>query len=178
VALNEKVTVEAEGDLGLDNSVLNLLATKPVTIWTGTELPYPGRFDRLIVHLSLHHEGLFTITAPRDFLPGALRAWNVIYAIAWGETVAHLRLRAVDPADPKIGNQIGVSAYGPQAAGLAERLAEDVRSWGRIWELDPDFEVYPNTADADLDASEAILLQKRHSRIRITWPLAESSTAR
>lgn len=174
-ALNEEITVEAENDLGLEIDVLDLLETEPVTVWTGVELPYPGRFDRLIVFLSLHHEGLFTMAAPRTFLPGALRAWNTIYGIAFNGALAHLRLRAIDPADPKTGNEIGLSAYGPDAAGLAERLIEDVRAWSRIGELDPVFEVYPHTTTADLNAAGAIILEKRHSRIRITWPARTAS---
>jgi protein-L-isoaspartate(D-aspartate) O-methyltransferase len=169
--IDTEALLETENDLGVDaGTTRELLKSEPVAIWTGVELPYPGRFDRLIVYLALHHPQLFTVTAPRTFLPDALRAWNVVYGVAHDHALAHLALRAIDPADPQSSNEVGVVAFGPAAAALAERLTADVRAWGRMPEADPVFEVYPKDAGIGSDGADGIVLDKRHSRIRVTWP--------
>jgi protein-L-isoaspartate(D-aspartate) O-methyltransferase len=166
-----EAVIESESDLGIEAGVVDdLFATEPVMVWTGVELPFPGRFDRIIVYLALHYTGLFTITAPRSFLPGALRAWNQVYAIARDGALAHLALRATDPADPQTAHEIGVTAYGSNAPHLAATVAEDIRAWGRNPEADPVVEVFPRPDGATIDAAGAVVLDKRHNRLRITWP--------
>lgn len=170
-AVEETISIESPHGLDRDGrTVLDLFAGEPVPVWTGVVLPPPGRFDRLIVFLALHHQGMFTLTAPRDFLPGALRAWNVIYAIEYEGAVAHLALRPSESADHY---EVGVLAYGPEAAGVAARLADDVRSWEGLRELDPVFTVYPRTPETDRADLGPVVLDKQHSRIRVTWPAAE-----
>jgi protein-L-isoaspartate(D-aspartate) O-methyltransferase len=165
--------IESERDLDIEAGVVDeLFATEPARVWTGVDLPFPGRFDRIIVYLALQYPGLFTMTAPRSFLPGALRAWNQVYAIARHGTLAHLALRATDPADPQTAHEIGVAAYGPNAPLLAATVADDIRAWGRNPEADPVFEVFPRPDGTTIDAAGAVVLDKRHSRLRITWPTA------
>lgn len=176
LALSEGITIESSTDLGIDTGdLLALLASAPARVWTGVMLPPPGRFDRLIVHLALHHQDMFTLTAPRTFLPEALRAWSTIYCITSDAAIAHLALRPSDPADLNGDNEVGVFAYGPGAAGLAQRLAAEVRSWERVRDLDPVFEINPHSRSVDLDESGAVVLDKCHSRIRVTWPAAPES---
>ncbi|WP_166659569.1 methyltransferase, FxLD system [Glycomyces sp. NRRL B-16210] len=168
--VDETISIESPHGLGQEaRTILDRLAGEPVPVWTGVVLPPPGRFDRLLIFLALHHQGMFTLTAPRDFLPGALRAWNVIYAIEYEGTIAHLALRPSAAADH---HEVGVLAYGPEAASVATLLADDVRSWERLRELDPVFTVYPRTPETDRADLGPVVLDKQHSRIRVTWPAA------
>jgi protein-L-isoaspartate(D-aspartate) O-methyltransferase len=176
VPVDEAIAIESEDEIGIDAAAARyLLDTEPATVWTGAQLPFPGRFDRLIVYLALHHAGMFTLTAPRTFLPGALRAWNVVYGVASADTLAHLALRAIDPEDPETSHEVGVHAYGPESAALADKLADDLRSWARMPEADPVFEVHPKADPIESEESGGLVLDKRHSRIRVTWPTAPTA---
>jgi protein-L-isoaspartate(D-aspartate) O-methyltransferase len=169
--LDDDVAIDTEHDLGIGAAaVREALDSEPVRMWTGVELPYPGHYDRLIVYLALHHPCLFTMSAPRTVLPEALRAWNLVYGVAQGLALGHLALRTVEPAGLERAHEVGVAAYGPGAVALAERLANDVQSWGRIMEADPVFDVFPKPHAADMDRQGVVILDKRHSIIQVTWP--------
>jgi hypothetical protein len=63
-ALGAELRLESEEELGLEPAAVEeLFATEPVRMCTGIELPPPGRFDRLLVFLSLYHPGMSTLAA-------------------------------------------------------------------------------------------------------------------
>jgi len=168
--VGEALQFEAAGELVLDPAVMEeMLAGEPVRIWTGVDLPYPSPYDGLLVYLAVHYPGMFTLAAPRTYLPDALRAWGLVYGIPHDDAVAHLSLCPTDSADPQTGHEVGVFAYGPGAAGLAARIADEVRAWQRLGDADPVFEVYPKDAGVDVAGAGAVVLDKQRTRIRVSW---------
>jgi protein-L-isoaspartate(D-aspartate) O-methyltransferase len=64
-----------------------------------------------------------------------------------------------------------VHAYGPAAAALAEKLAEQLRVWARNHRggPGPQYLIYPaGTPDAELPDADRVV-DKRHSRVLISW---------
>ncbi|WP_335989901.1 methyltransferase, FxLD system [Glycomyces sp. MUSA5-2] len=169
-AVGEELQFEAAGELPLvPADIAEMLAAEPVRIWTGVGLAYPSPYDGLLVYLTVHHPGMFTLAAPRTYLPDALRAWGLVYGIAHDGAVAHLSLRPTNPGDPETSHEVGVFAYGPGAAGLAARIADDARAWQHLSHADPVFEVYPKDARIEAEGAGAVVLDKQHSRIRVSW---------
>lgn len=174
--VGEELRLESASGIALEpGEAAAAFATEPVRIWTGTQLPYPSPYDRLLVYLALHYPGMFTMAAPRTYLPEALRAWGIIYGIAQEGAFAHLALRATDPDDPRTAHEVGVFGYGAGAAGFAACVADDVRAWHRLGDADPVFEVYPKDMEGGWEDAGAVVLDKRHSRIRVTWEAAPAT---
>ncbi|MEU5874213.1 ASCH domain-containing protein [Glycomyces sp. NPDC047369] len=172
-AVGDELQVEAATELPIEPAAMEeMIAAEPVRIWTGVELPYPSPYDGLLVYLAVHYPNMVTLGAPRTYLPDALRAWGLIYGIAHDDALAHLSLRPTDPADPETAHEVGVFAYGPGAAGSAARIADEVRAWQRLGDADPRFEVYPNDARIEAEGAGAVVLEKQHSRIRVSWDAA------
>jgi protein-L-isoaspartate(D-aspartate) O-methyltransferase len=70
-----------------------------------------------------------------------------------------------------------VHAYGPDPAGLAETIAEQLRVWDREHRggPGPQYLIYPAaTPDEDLPAAD-LVVNKRHSRVLLSWPGATSA---
>lgn len=74
--------------------------------------------------------------------------------------------------------EFGVHAFGPDATQLAEEVAEQLRIWGRDHRSGPgpQFRVYPaGTPDDQLP--EGRVIDKKHTRVTISWPQAVSAAA-
>lgn len=74
--------------------------------------------------------------------------------------------------------EFGVHAFGPNAAELAEHVADQLRVWGRDHRHGPgpQFHVHPaGTPDDQLPAGHVI--DKTHSRITVSWPGAADAAA-
>jgi len=69
--------------------------------------------------------------------------------------------------------EFGFHAYGPDAAGFAERLADIARAWGEKHRGTdgPRIAVYPVGTPDDRITGDRII-DKKHSRISISWPTA------
>ncbi|MEU6246088.1 methyltransferase, FxLD system [Glycomyces sp. NPDC047010] len=171
-ALGEAVAIDTASGAGHDpGGVLAVLESAPVGVWTGVHLPPPGQYDRLIVYLALHHQHhLAALTGPRTFLPAALRAWGRIYATVREGTIAHLVFRPSTGTGLDGHHEVGVLAYGANAADAAAALAEDVREWELVRDLDPVFEVVFRAGTAVPQPESGVVLEKRHSHIRASWP--------
>ena len=73
------------------------------------------------------------------------------------------------PAGEPGAYEFGAYGHGPEAARVAERLAEQIRRWDRLGRPTPRMAVYPaSTLDADLP--DGFVLTKRHTKIVIFWP--------
>lgn len=65
--------------------------------------------------------------------------------------------------------EFGAFAHGPQAQETTRLLAEQIAAWDRAGRPAPHLSVYPaSTSDADLP--DGFVLDKRHSRLVISWP--------
>jgi protein-L-isoaspartate(D-aspartate) O-methyltransferase len=87
-----------------------------------------------------------------------------------GATIAYRAKPRLIEKDPSV-YEFGAYAHGPDADRAAEVLAEQIRVWDRAGRPSPHLSVHPaGTPDADLP--EGFLLDKRHTRVVISWPTA------
>lgn len=87
-------------------------------------------------------------------------------AVADG-SFAYLALRPVTPQRERF--EFGVHGHGPSAAVLTDQMVERIRSWDGS-SLDARIEAYPaGTPDSQLPVG-CFILDKRHTRIAVSWP--------
>ncbi|WP_322754913.1 methyltransferase, FxLD system [Frankia sp. Cas3] len=123
-------------------------------MWLATTVP---GFCRLRVDHDLNE------AAARP-LPGA----TVGCAVVEGGSVAYVATRQLDGDDLTLD----VHAYGPDAAGLAETVVEQLRVWDRDHRGGPGprYLVLPaGTPDTELPAADRAI-NKIHSRVVLSWP--------
>jgi protein-L-isoaspartate(D-aspartate) O-methyltransferase len=123
-------------------------------MWLATALP---GFCRVVVDQTLN-TGVISPPGQRSSASAVIAGGNLAYVTTRGTAEEMIR-------------EWGVHAFGPDAAALAEQVAEQLR----VWERDhrggpgPQFRVYPaGTPDDQLHPAPVI--DKRHSRITISWP--------
>lgn len=128
-------------------------------MWLATALP--GEFCRVVVD---RRRGIGLISPPnRD---------STAMATIGDDAFAYVTTRGTAGREV----EFVVHAFGPDrdAHGLAEEIAEQLRIWARDHRdgPDPQFRVYPaGTPDDALHPGRAI--DKKHSRITVTWPQRE-----
>lgn len=94
------------------------------------------------------------------------------------EEVYHRYNGVITKWDGREFGQLGVHAFGPDAAELAEEVAEQLRVWEREHRggPGPQFRVYPaGTPDDQLP--EGRVIDKKHTRVTISWPQAATAAA-
>lgn len=132
-------------------------------MWLATALP--GEFCRIVVD---RRRGIGLISPPdRD---------STAMATIRGDALAYVTTRSTASRDV----EFVVHAFGADrdAYGLAEEIAGQLRIWIRDHRggPDPQFRVYPaGTPDVALHPGRVI--NKKHSRITITWPQPENTTS-
>jgi len=100
-------------------------------------------------------------------------------AAADGDSFAFLVSR---PSGPDAA-EFGTHAYGPHAQGIAEAMAEQVRIWDQSHRTGtgPEFTIWSkSTPDYALTSAVpgGLVIDKRHSRITISWPGADVAPGR
>lgn len=102
---------------------------------------------------------------------GVVASWSPlgVSTLMDGATFAYLVIRAEDAERTRF--EFGARAYGPDASQVAERMAAQIATWGSGHRGDhATIRVFrAGTPDGDLPAA-AFRLDKRHSRITISWP--------
>ncbi|KPI21867.1 protein-L-isoaspartate(D-aspartate) O-methyltransferase [Actinobacteria bacterium OK074] len=85
-----------------------------------------------------------------------------------GDSFAYRTVRATDQEDRY---ELGAIGHGPHGQRLAERLVEEIRIWDRDHRTDrAHIEVYPASTPDDRLSADGRRIERRHSRITITWP--------
>jgi protein-L-isoaspartate(D-aspartate) O-methyltransferase len=91
-------------------------------------------------------------------------------ALADGPNLAY-RAKPRPLEGPEHLHELGVVAHGPDATGVARTMAEHIKAWQEAGCPSPHLTVLPaGTSDADLPAGH--VLDKRHTRLVITWQAA------
>jgi protein-L-isoaspartate(D-aspartate) O-methyltransferase len=154
--------VDAEG---LSTSLL-----KPrVEAWTGVRFAGAEPFDGLFLWLATVFDDFCLISRQRTDAARALidpASPNATPTILRGHSFAYLTFREV-AAD---SFEFGAYAHGPDAADLAEKMAEQIRVWDGEHRHGPGAQiaVYPaGTPDAQLPRGR--IIDKRHTRVLISW---------
>ncbi|MFI6098169.1 methyltransferase, FxLD system [Lentzea sp. NPDC051213] len=173
-----EVTLRFDDEFPVDATALEgVLNTPRVEVWTGATI---GRFELWAdAHMWLASAlpGFCRVVLDRKLdtgvvtPPGRQAAASAVVA---GGSFAYVTTRRADEENL----EWGVHAFGPDAGDLAEEVAGLLRVWGLEHRggPGPQFRVYPvGTPDDQL--SEGRVIDKKHSRVTISWPQAAIAAA-
>ncbi|ABD12673.1 protein-L-isoaspartate carboxylmethyltransferase [Frankia casuarinae] len=173
-----EITLRFEEGPPTDPGLLEGVFDAPrVEVWSGVTI---GRFEPWAgtqMWLATVLPGFCRVVLDRKLDTGLLSppgSHSAAVAVVDDDTLAYVTTRgAADSVDV----ELGVHAFGPGASELAEQVAEQLQVWGREHRhSSPQFRVDPaGTADDQLPAGRVI--DKKHSRITISWPGAASVAA-
>ncbi|MBE1579530.1 protein-L-isoaspartate(D-aspartate) O-methyltransferase [Amycolatopsis roodepoortensis] len=175
-----EVTLRLDDDFPVDPTELEgVLDTPRVEVWSGASI---GRFEPWAgtqMWLATALSGFCRVILDKKLDSGLISppgSHSAAMAVVDGGNLAYVTTRSSTVNESAV--EFGVHAFGPDA----ERLAEDVAEQLRIWERDhrngpgPQFRVYPaGTADDLMPAGRVV--DKKHSRITISWPHAANAAA-
>jgi protein-L-isoaspartate(D-aspartate) O-methyltransferase len=138
--------------------------------WSGVTVDGMEPFDHLDLWLA-RLPGFVPLLAEQEAVDrGVVRpSWRLgTPAVVQCGTLAYrARLRPVEGVPDQY--EFGAVAHGPDAAGLAGRFVEQVRAWHERARPRPGLTVLPaGTPDDRLPAG--LVLDKRHTRIVVSWP--------
>ena len=144
------------------------LDTARAQAWTGVTVGRMEPFDSLYLWLATALDGFCLLSVDPALDTGLVEPQyrRACPAAVEGGNVAYLALRHQD----ENASEFGAHGYGPDGAGLAEAIAEQIRVWDRDHRdgLEPRLAVYPaGTPDDQMPAGRVI--DKRHSRVCISW---------
>lgn len=151
-----------------------VLGTERAEVWSGVTVDRMEPFDTLQLWLATSLPGFSLLAVDADPGSGLVdrdNRWFNLAAVE-GDSFAYLVSRPTGEGTV----EFGAHAFGPHASAAAEAMAEQVRVWDRDQRKGPGptFAVWPkNTPDASL--SEGLVINKRHSRITISWPAPASA---
>lgn len=173
-----EVTLRFDDEFPVDATALEgVLNTPRVEIWTGSTI---GRFELWAdAHMWLASAlpGFCRVVVDRKLDTGLISPpgrQSAASAVVADGNFAYVTTRLADEENI----EWGVHAFGPDAGELAEEVAELLRVWGLEHRggPGPQFHVYPaGTPDDQL--AEGRVIDKKHSRVTISWPQAASAAA-
>ncbi|WIV57856.1 methyltransferase, FxLD system [Amycolatopsis nalaikhensis] len=172
----DEVSLRIDGDQPADADRLREALSQPrVEAWSGVTVSGVGRSDGLHLWLALNLPKFGVLTAQKQAAARGLvaHAWALGMPTAVGEdSFAYLGLRGVTP--DRSTCEFGAYGHGPDAKDLADQLLQHIQSWDGS-NLDATIEVYPaDTPDGQLP-EEAFVLNKKHTRVVISWPHRRAS---
>ncbi|BBA99053.1 putative O-methyltransferase [Actinacidiphila reveromycinica] len=152
----------------LDNAV----RTPRVEQWTGVTVALGEPFSGLQMHLAIDLPGFCVMSVDPQLDTGIVSPRHKGFSAAAvdGGTFAYVTTRRT-PDDERA--EFGVHALGPDASTFANTVAGSVRAWDREHRggSDPLIRVHPaGTPDEAVPGDRVI--EKRHSRISLSWPPA------
>ncbi|MEV6980956.1 methyltransferase, FxLD system [Sphaerisporangium sp. NPDC051017] len=159
---------------GIDVAVLSGVLDLPrAEVWTGITVGAKVPFSDQDLWLATTLPGFCLITASQEAIDDGIVALPWQYgtpAFVDGPNLAYrTKPRPVD-ADRELF-EFGAFAHGPHAERSAQLLAERIAAWDRAGRPGPHLSVHPaGTPDAHLP--DGFVLEKKHSRLVISWPTA------
>jgi protein-L-isoaspartate(D-aspartate) O-methyltransferase len=167
----DEVSLRIDGDQPVDADRLREALSQPrIEAWSGVTVNGVGRFDGLHLWLAISLSRFGVLTAQKKAAARGLVAhsWALGMPTAVSEdSFAYLGLRGVTP--DRMTCEFGVYGHGPDAKELADEVLQHIQSWDGS-NLDACIEVYPaDTPDGQLPEG-AFVLNKKHTRVVISWP--------
>ncbi|GAA0955909.1 methyltransferase, FxLD system [Actinocorallia libanotica] len=143
-----------------------------VEVWSGAVIGNFELLDTVQMWMATTQDGFcwLTLDGDRDSgavsLPGGRKR---ALAVVDGPNLAYVLTRTATTAEKSV--EFGVHAYGPDATGLAERIAEQLRVWGRDHRGGPgaQYRIYP-AGTPDHAIPDGRIIDKSASRVSISWP--------
>ncbi|MFB7353459.1 methyltransferase, FxLD system [Streptomyces gardneri] len=160
--------------MGNPSDLDNAVKTERFETWAGVTMGMQEPFDSLQMWLATRLDGFCTMAVNEDLDTGIVAPPNRWFAMAAvdGNSFGYVTWRRLE-TDKGRRLEFGVHALGPQAPELAETIADHIRAWDREQRGTdgPVFAAYPADTPDDLLSGERVV-NKRHSRITISWPTA------
>jgi protein-L-isoaspartate(D-aspartate) O-methyltransferase len=162
-----------------DGGLREALASQRAEAWSGVQFGGMEPFDDLFLWLVTRSSAVCLLTrkgtdAARALVDPASPIGTP--TIVARRSFAYLTFREVDPRTST--HEFGAIAHGPGAQSLAEEMSEHVRLWDRDHRHGPAalITVHPaGTPDGQL--GDGHVIDKRHTRIAISWPLKSDADA-
>lgn len=174
-----EVTLRFDDDFPIDPADLNgVFDTPRVEVWSGATI---GRFELWAgtqMWMATALPGFGRVVLDKKLSTGLITppgSHSAAMAVVDGGNLAYITTRST-PDESQV--EFGVHAFGPEATALAEAVAAQLQIWARDHRNGPgpQFHVHPaNTADDLLP--EGRVVNKKHSRITISWPHAVTTAA-
>lgn len=161
-----------DGELDDPSRLDGLLAKERSEAWSSATIGRSEPFDFLYLYLACELDGFVRMHADgSDGDPGlGLEPGEKFFPFAHVYKGDSLAFMVVRPTEEASRVELGARALGPHAAQAAEAMAEAMRGWDLLRDgHGPLYQVHPaQTPDDELKAG--LVLDKRHSRIVISWP--------
>lgn len=143
-----------------------------VEVWSGATIGRSGPWAEMQMWLATALPGFCLAAVDRMLDPGSIsppgRHTAAMAAVVGRRSLAYVTTRGT--ADD-LDVELGVHAFGPDAAELAEEVAEQLRVWAWKHRIGPgpQLRVYPvGTLDSRMPQGRVI--DKRHTRVSLSWP--------
>ncbi|MGH8885335.1 MAG: methyltransferase, FxLD system [Egibacteraceae bacterium] len=167
----DEVGLRVDGDQPVDADGLREALSQPrVEAWSGVTSGGDERFDGLHLWLAMVLPTFGVLMARKEAVDRGVvaHAWPLGMPTAVnGGSFAYLGLRPVTP-DRKTC-EFGVYGHGPDAEELVNRVARHIQSWDGS-SLSARIEAHPVGAPDDQLPAGALVLDKRHTRVVVSWP--------
>ncbi len=169
----EEVGLRVDGEHQVDADRLREALAEPrVERWSGVEVGGFEPFDELDLWLATVVDEFGLLAAKKTAIDSGLVAASTrmgAKTVVAGGTFAYRASRPTSTARTTF--EFGVYAHGPDAESLADEYVDLIRTWDRDHRRGREarIEVYPaGTPDADIP--EGRVIDKKHTRVVISWP--------
>ncbi|MGH3866811.1 MAG: methyltransferase, FxLD system [Pseudonocardiaceae bacterium] len=167
----DEVSLRLDADQAIDADRLREALSQPrVEAWSGVTSGEEGRFDGLHLWLAMSLPTFGVLTARKEAVARGVvaHAWALGMPTAVnGGSFVYLGLRPVTPDRKRC--EFGVYGHGPDAEELAHQVVGHVQSWDGS-SLNARIETYPVSTPDDQLPEGALVLDKKHTRVVISWP--------
>ena len=154
-------------DLG---ELTGVLSQPRAEAWSGVTIGPLTTFADLDLWLATTMPGSCLITAHQQAIDAGTVSLSWAHgtpALADGPNLAY-RSKPRPLGGPEKLHEFGVTAHGPDAAAVAQTMAEHIQAWDKAGRPSPHLTALPaGTSDADLPPGH--VLDKRHTRLVISW---------
>ncbi|WP_242891069.1 methyltransferase, FxLD system [Actinomadura litoris] len=176
-----EVTLRFDDGTDLDPGLFEgVFATPCVEVWSGAFVGLGEFLDTLQMWLATAFPNFCMVLVDQDRDTGVVAPRNASSAMAVVDDAGNLAYLTTRPAteDGRKAMEYGVHAYGPDAARLAELVAEQLRVWSREHRggPGPQYRIYPAGTPDDL-MPHGRVVEKTHSRVSISWPQTATAVA-
>ena len=166
----DQVSLRVDADQPVDADRLrHALAQSRVTAWSGVTSGADGRFDGLHLWLAMTLPTSGVLTAQKEAVARGVvaHAWALGMPTTLNQgSFAYLGLSPITPDSTT--REFGAYGHGPDAEKLAHQVIRHIQSWDGT-NLEARIEAYPpGTPDNQLPEG-ALILDKKHTRIVISW---------
>jgi protein-L-isoaspartate(D-aspartate) O-methyltransferase len=163
-----------------DGGLHEALTSRRAEAWSGVRFGRMEPFDDLFLWLSTRSSTFCLLTRKRTEVARALvdpASPIGTPTIVAGRSLVYLTFREVDGGTSTY--EFGAIAHGPLAETLAEEMTEEVRLWDRDHRHGPAALITVHPAGTPEESlGDGHVLDKRHTRITISWPLRSDASGR